>query len=961
MLVAGEAGVGKSRLLAEAARRAEGFRVLLAHGYETDRSVPFAPFVDALRSSESVALREAIQRMSGSVARELARIIPDLVPSLDEPPPLPRPKGEKHRLFRALASLLRDLSDRDRLILIVEDLHWCDDSSLDCLLHLIRHLSGHPLAVWMSYRDEELNASLSHFLAELERERLASVFTLKRLGLGELSDMLRATLQLGQAPRTEFLQRLYTLTEGNPFFVEEVLKSLVAEGDLFISEDGWDRKPIDQLHIPLTIQDAVQRRSSRLSAAAAAVLQLAAVVGRSFDFSVMRELAGLDEPQLLQVIHELIGAQLILEVTPEQFAFRHAISRKAVYAQLLAREQQALHRVVAETIVRLQNPLSDLNEASVANHFYDAGVWQPTLEHSLRAGNRALSLYAPRAAVEHLTHALNAAQHLGIHPGVEVYRARGFAFETLGEFDLALADNQAAFQLAQAGPDRQAEWSTLIDLGKLWTSRDYAKSGEYFQAALHLARQMEDASALAHSLNRVGNLYSNLDRPGEAIPAHQEALAIFRRLEDSPGLAETSDLLGMANYLRGDLSASTEHHRQAVALFRELNDRHGLVSSLATLTARGATFKTETMFPPVERISDTLPEGEEALRIAQEIESRSGEAFALWCLAAASGAKGAYARGLELAGRSLEIAEETEHRQWISAAHRTLGAIYFDLLALPQAQDHLQRAFDIARETGSLHWLRTSAGGLAIALDLLGDLDQAKGVLQAALGTDATMESVGQRACWLAHAELALRHGESQTALRTADDLIASALPSGGLPVIPRLWKLRGEALAAVDSLEAEPVLIAAEEAASRQGALSLVWQIRLSLAAWYQARGQPDRAVVQTDRARGTVDAIAENIPLGDLREGFVRAATLRFAPAHPPSAREIAKREFGGLTERERQVAALVAQGRSNREIAAALVVSERTVETHVGNILAKLGFASRAQVAAWATRTGLAKEFG
>jgi len=961
VLVAGEAGVGKSRLLSEAARRAQGFNVLQAHGYDTDLSFPFAPFVDGFQSSQSVLLHDAILRLSSSATRELARIIPDLVPSVDEPAPLAHPEDEKHRLFRALTSLLTDISDRGPLILLVEDLHWCDDTSLECLLHLVRGLSGHRLAVWMSYRDDELNASLSHFLAEMERERLASVLTLRCLALGELSDMLLATLQLSRPPRTEFVQRLYALTEGNPFFVEEVLKSLVAEGDLFLTDSGWDRKAIDRLHIPHTVQDAVQRRFVRLSVPAASVLQLAAVAGRSFDFSVMQELAELDEPHLLTVIHELIGAQLILEVTPERFAFRHALTRQAVYAQLLARERQSLHRVVAETIVRLQQPLSDLNQASVAVHYFDAGVWEPALQHSIQAGERALSLYAPRAAVEHFTRAVKAAQHLGIHPVLEVYRARGFAFETLGEFDQALADDLAALELAQEGDDRHAEWSTLLDLGKLWTSRDYAKSGEYFQSALDLARQMEDESALAHSLNRVGNLYSNLDRPGDAVPAHEEALAIFDRLEDPPGLAETSDLLGMADYLRGDLRGSTAHHRQAVALFRQLNDRHGLVSSLSALTARGATFKTETMFLPVERLSDTLPEGEEALSIAREIESRSGEAFALWCLAAALAAQGAYTRALELAGRSLEIAEETEHRQWITAAHRTLGAIYHDLLALPQARDHLQQAVDLARETGSLHWLRTSAGALAVVLDLLGASEDAQAVLHSAIGSQTGMESIGQRACWLAQAELALRHGDTPGALRTAEALISSAVPAGGLPVIPRLWKLRGEALAAMDSSDAGTVLIASEEAASRQGALSLVWQVRLSLAHWHQSRAQADLAVVQFERAHETVQQMVKEIPEGTLREEFLQAVAGRFPQVRAASPREKAKREFGGLTERERQVATLIAQGASNRDIAKTLVLGERTVETHVGNILGKLGFDSRAQVAAWATRTGLAEEIG
>jgi len=152
--------------------------------------------------------------------------------------------------------------------------------------------------------------------------------------------------------------------------------------------------------------------------------------------------------------------------------------------------------------------------------------------------------------------------------------------------------------------------------------------------------------------------------------------------------------------------------------------------------------------------------------------------------------------------------------------------------------------------------------------------------------------------------------------------------------------------------------LEAGAEAAERQGALALLWQIHASLGSWFQGRSQAELAAVHFDRARGTVHRIAESLSAGSLREDFVRKANSRLAPSRSLSPRQIAKRESGGLTERERQVAALVAQGRSNREIAQALVVSERTVETHVGNILGKLAFDSRAQIAAWAARSGLAE---
>ena len=956
-LVAGEAGIGKSRLLAEVVQRAEGFHLLQGHCYETDASVPFAPFVDVLRSSLISDARGASPDASDPFANALRWLIPDPIPTQrDDPFFSPNPEDEKRRIFHSLTRQLLGISASAPLILIVEDLHWCDDTSLEFLLHLTRHIATQRVLLLMSYRNEEVSASLTHLLAELDRERLAHEFVLSRLTVEEVRAMLRATLHLPRSPRAEFLQRIYSLTEGNPFFVEEVLKSLVAEGDVFFKDGAWERKALDQLHIPRTVQDAVQRRSARLSAPAAAILKLAAVIGRHFDFSLMQQLAGLDETRLLELVRELIHAQLITEISPERFSFRHALTRQAVYSQLLGRERQSLHGNIAGMMVRLFSEGSELNEANVAAHFYDAGDWQPALEYSLLAGDRALSLCAPRAAVEHYSRALTAAEHLSQIPPAQVHHSRGFAYETLGDFDLALADYEEALRVERSQPEAHAEWVALIDLGKLWTSRDYGKTSGYFQAALALARQIDDPSATAYSLNRVGNLYTNLDRPGEAIEAHEEALAIFQLLEDQLGLAETSDLLGMASYIRGDLRGSTDFHHGAVELFRQLKDRHGLVSSLSTLTARGATFKTETMVLPFKRLSDAMPEGEEARTIAREIESRAGEAFALWCLGACLGAQGEYTGALRLANLSLEIAEETEHRQWITAANRTLGSIYLDLLAPARAVGHLQRALDLAQDIGSLHWIRTTAGGLAMAYILQDDLAEAQTVLDAAINSDAAMDSVGKRSCWLAYAQLALSRGDAPRALQFADELIRSAVDSDGSRVIPRLWKLRGDALLILGSSDAEGALLAGLETAVLQGALPLCWQFNASLGRLYRSQGRKDLADRQFAAAREVIYQIAKNVPEGTLRDDFTHRAGAVIPAPRPLSRRQSAKQEFDGLTERERQVAEMIAKGASNREIAAALVLSERTVETHVGNILSKLGFESRSRVAAWAVQKGL-----
>jgi DNA-binding CsgD family transcriptional regulator len=308
----------------------------------------------------------------------------------------------------------------------------------------------------------------------------------------------------------------------------------------------------------------------------------------------------------------------------------------------------------------------------------------------------------------------------------------------------------------------------------------------------------------------------------------------------------------------------------------------------------------------------------------------------------------------------LALAEQVEHQQWMTFGHQELGALYLDLLALPEAVQQLQQALALAQEIGSWHWLHAVSGFLASACLLRQDLTGAESILDAALAPEASTQTMGQRLVWAARAELALARGDPVLGQEISERLITSAANLSNERVIPRLWKLRGEALAALGRTEeAETALRAAREAAQAQGFRPWLWRICVALGKLYQSQGRREEAEQAFSTARLLIEELAANVPDEHLRAQFLSQATAMLPQKRPLTSGRIAKEAFGGLTAREREVAALTAQGKSNREIAEMLVVSERTIETHVGNILAKLGFASRAQIAAWAVEQGLAKQ--
>jgi DNA-binding CsgD family transcriptional regulator len=961
-LLSGEAGVGKSRLVAEAKAYAatKGFLLFQGNCFQTDVSYPYAPLLDLLRSSAANQLAAIIASDLIPFARELHQLLPDIVPLPLHQPPLVSsdPEQEKRRLLTALAQFFTSQSTKQPVLLIVEDIHWSDDTSLEFLYTLAHRCPVHSLLILLTYRIDEVRPGLRHFLAQLDRERLAQEIPILPLTRLEVEAMLHAIFANPSSAHLELPDPIYTLTEGNPFFVEELLKSLITAGDIFYVDGHWERKSLSELHVPRSMQDAVQQRTDRLSEDARRVLIHAAVAGRRFDFALLQQLTHHDEQELLSLLKELISAQLVVEESEERFAFRHALTRQAVYTDLLVRERKALHRTIAETMEHLYAPTFDAYLADLAYHFYKAGAWEKALEYGQRSGEKAQAIYAPRAAIEQFSRALDASHHLGRTGSPKIYLARGQAYETLGEFEQARADYERALEIARSVHDQSAEWQSLVALGFLWTGRDYTQAGTYYQQALELARSMDDPLTLARSLNRLGNWHLNTEQPFEALRYHQEALATFQGMNDQHGLAETLDLLGMANYLSGDVFQGTAYYQQAVALFQQLDDRQGLVSSLAQLTvACGSDLMGPTLL--TLSLAESRHYGEQALKVAREIGQRSAESFTLFNLGLVLGTQGEYTQALEMAQEGLSIAEQIKHHQWLTYGHFGLGMLYFDLLDLASAQQHLEQALTLAREIGSGYWMLLVSGLLALVSLAQQEVTGAESILTAAPGPDAPPQTIGQWLVWYARAELAQALGDPGLALEILDQLSASTSNLSRIHRNPRLAKMRGEALAALGQrAEAEAALQDAQETARAQGLRPALWRICVSLGKFYQTQAREAQAEQAFSTAQALIEELAANVPAEHLREHFLAQAIAMLPQKRALTAGRAAKQAYSGLTAREREVAALIAQGKTNRAMAEQLVLSERTVEGHVTNILTKLGCTTRTQIATWALEKGLAR---
>lgn len=956
VLMHGEAGSGKSRMVAETKQVAVDFTILEGRCFETDRTTPYGPFIDLFARFAAVHSSQKIVELLGPSIAELAPLLPNLAAAelplhvtrtaaIDTPP-----------LRRAFVRAVNYIASTGALLLVLEDLHWSDDASLDLLLTLARHTADKPILLICTYRSDELSNGLSRLLADLGREHTAVDIQMQPLSREDVAGMLRAIFELPQSVRPEFLDAIYDLTEGNPFFIEEVLKSLIAAGDIVYVDGRWDRKPLPALQIPRTVRAAVQARLDQLTSAARELVAQAAVAGRRFEFDLLQRLTHHSEAELVRLIKELICAQLVIEETPDTFAFRHALTRQAVEADLLARERRALHRAIVDALEQLSVDTLDQRVAELADHAYAAEDWTRAYAYAARAGVRALDLYAPRVAVEQCTHALEAASRLAAPASAELYRTRGRASMLMSAFDAARDDFEQAIALANASGDAELEWQGLLDIGFLWLARDYVRAGEYFNTALAVAQASAEPKRLAHSLNRLGNWYVNADLPLHGQSYHAEALVRFEQLDDQPGLAETLDLLAGAAFLASNIGRAMALYTQAAAQFRALDDRVGVASSLMWLALCGHNgLNTAVAVLPSAACIAAV---NEAILLAQTIGWRSGEAYGLVVLGFCAAAQGDYARALPATSAGLAIAQELEHKTWLTAAHCGLGVLYLELLLPEMAVEQLERALAFARESQAPFSIRIQSALLALAWIHSGSDERAIPLLdELQLDMAGAPPTLAQRLGWRARVELALRTDQAATALAYTDWLLSTVVREHADQQPAVVLLLRGRALAALRrDDEAETTLRTAQAIAEEAGAQPLIWQIHVALGRLYHRMLRRRDATRAYAIARDIIEQLTAAIPDVGLSDEFRQRASALLPRITRPSARQAERHAYGGLTEREREVALLVAHGRSNREIAAALVLTERTTKAHVGSILSKLGFTSRTQIVAWAIENHL-----
>jgi DNA-binding CsgD family transcriptional regulator/tetratricopeptide (TPR) repeat protein len=976
LLVSGEAGVGKTRLVEELAKLAAERGMLVLRGTCAnvgDGGLPYGPIVEALRGLVAELDPDLVRRVVGQSGAELGMLVSSLGTGGPGDGSTQR-QWLQARVFDALLGLLQRLAVTTPTVLFLEDLHWSDQATRETATFLARALRDARVLLVMTYRSDELHRRhpLLPWLAELERAGSVERIALRRLELGEVRELVREIA--GTSPDDERAALIFRRSDGNPFFVEELLAA--------------DRESGGSPQLPSTLREILIARIGAIPEAAQGLLGVAAIAGQQVDHDLLVEVAGMAEADALEAIRAAVASQLLVPVSlpdgRDGYAFRHALVQEAVTDDLLSGERRRLHRRSAEVLEgRAPGTGADAaaHWASLAHHWKAAGVDARAFEASLRAAESAEATFAFAAAVEHyeralelwsavpdaeatagfdrvalLAHAAQAAQLKGdAHRAVQLRReaiaavgateapARlgvlheqlGRAYWNSGDSGEAIAAYEEAVRLIPEEPPSPERAVVLAGLGQMLMLLDrWGDSRDVCEAAIRIARLVGARAAEGHALNTLGTDLAARGRCGEAIAALEAAQEIAFEVRNADDIARSFVNLCDALWICGDLARAAEVAERGIGVA----DDHGLRSSYGCVLRQSSVFVLYELGEwdvARRRAAEAFAGGASDTSTERDRLTRCGS------LLVASGASEAGARLEQLAEllRSGPIESQFHAPFYTAIAELAIweGRPADALAAVERGTETLAHK--------EMDWivLRLHRVGARAAADLA-EVARARrdsGLAAEALERLARLRHDRER---IVKRSLVTHSGPAATATiaesATAD---AEELRANGI-VNPGAWG------SVVELWRATPRPYPTAYALWRLGEAEL-------------ASGDRPAAAASLSEAAAIADRLDAK-PLAAAVTGLVGRARLRLGPSRAsdrPLAGAAAEPAAGpidpfGLTTRELEVLGLLALGRTNRQIADELFISENTAGVHVSHILGKLGAGGRAEAAAIAARLGL-----
>jgi class 3 adenylate cyclase/tetratricopeptide (TPR) repeat protein len=844
--IIGDAGIGKSRLLMEFGTRL-GSRASWVEGHSVSfgQSMAFHPLIDLLHRNFRIEEHDVPDTIREKVVAAVERIGPGLEPALphlfcmlgvappDDPVHRLDPRIRRAETFDALRQLLLRAAERRPQVLAFEDLHWSDTATLEFLTYLLDSIPRVRALILLTIRP-------GHDVALGERTH-ASRLALHNLTEAESAEMAEAALASADLP-AELHALIRRKAEGNPFFVEEVIKALGETGAIRPDGERWVLgRPLDQIQVPDAIQDVVMARIDRLEDGPRQALQLAAVIGREFTQRLLDRIAEI-RAGTTTVLRQLQAIELIYEkaLFPElAYMFKHALTQDVAYGSLLTQRRRELHRRIGEAIEELYADRLAEHYAVLGHHFTQAEDWPRAADYLARAADHAAAAFAIREALALCDQAIEALNRGGksvesAERKGDLHTKKANLFMLLSHFEGAHAEHQKAATVAGQLGDEARRGAAVVGMALAsLRAHELERSLDESGRAIEIGRALGSAEIVAAGQYTTGLVHSATGHLAEARDDLELSSSQGHHFYES----QSSAVVGLIDNWRGDYEAATAKVERGVEFARRRNLPFALLQGLfylgLPLAGRGHYDRALTCFI-------------EALELAEKLGDQIFRNRFLNCLGWVFAECGDLARAIEFNQRGVGVSQERGDPETIANAELNLGDAYLVKRELGLAREFFEGVHGLARKPSTSDWMKWRYSQHLF---------------------------VGLGETWLASDDPA-------RAEDFCNQCLELATRTDSKKYLVRGWRLKAEiAKARRHWEEAEEALRRSLTYAKRVRNPTQLWQTQLALGQLYRDTRRIDAARASFAAARKVINGIGRSLQTPDLKKGFERSPLIRAA----------------------------------------------------------------------------------
>lgn len=771
VFVTGEAGVGKTSLIHEFSKSISKENVNFLQGtcFDTKIPMPYQPFREALAGfieRDEYYGYSILRALPESAKIEIIKIIPGLdlkrlgitsTLSLD-------PVQDEYRLFDGIYQIFKKISEKGAVVLLLDDIHWADTASLEMFSYLVRNAKSDKIMVCLTYRPEEIidgNVEKGHLASTIHK--LGRIQKLERIVLQPLSrnhviDILNDSFKPYNCPK-ELIDVVFRETEGNPFFVEELLKSLIENKIIEFKDKKIILKSKENINLPSSIRDLVLDRIDRLPEEVQELLRIAAAIGQEFTLKLLSIITDKNEGHIQDILDSAMDSNIIKEdysASEEKFSFTHCKMREVLYYSLRESKRERLHLKIAQALEKLYFNNLDKHYENLAQHYYLSRNNEKAFTYMMLCAQKVMESYATHEAVSYFTKNVSIYENFSTDLKQKfkdeytiITLSLGKLHNIIGEYDKALHWLHIAKQA------NSSSYEVYLNLGEVYVKKgEYEKALEHFKIALcktssdnalanietnmsyvyfrisnfndselyakQAIKRLEDKNislVSAEAYKNLGTVYYAKGMYSQAINFYSKSLDISLQLNDKRAIANSYNNIGSVYYRKGDYVKSLEHLQKCLGIREEIGDKSGIVYSYNNI---GNIYYNRGEFENAEKYYLLC------LNISNEIGELAAITASYNNLGNVYLAKEDFDSAEQHYSKSLEISEKIGEKSSIARAYTGLGNVYFNRNQFKEGYSYYLKCYDIRKQIGDKSGMAFASIHMAFTAISLGDFESAE-------------------------------------------------------------------------------------------------------------------------------------------------------------------------------------------------------------------------------------------